>query len=280
MAGPVWSPSGVGVCRRPAPTLIALDDGWAAAPSWERRVHRASVLLDAARARRRAGRLAAHVGRRDRAATDRWRGGGGAFARRPAEALAARPPRGRRACRGIRGGSRGSAHFLGRRRVGAGRGARFRARRCKRLRSRARASKFLRTLIFRIALAAPANDAKALRHRGVARKRCGRRARRGRGAGRQGPRGRARAVRFWRARRSPRRNSNCRSNYAMMFHSADRRRKFRRRGLAAGRGRQGEARGVILSGASAEEAQPLLSAAYYLEKALAPFTAASQGAAR
>ena len=46
MAGPVWNP----VAPAPAggPLLVALDDGWAAAPGWERRVSAAAGLLESA----------------------------------------------------------------------------------------------------------------------------------------------------------------------------------------------------------------------------------------
>jgi len=47
MAGPVWSPVAAGVAAS-GPTLIALDDGWSAAPTWERRVAAVSTVLEAA----------------------------------------------------------------------------------------------------------------------------------------------------------------------------------------------------------------------------------------
>ncbi|WP_363348219.1 DUF4159 domain-containing protein [Methylocystis echinoides] len=47
MAGPVWSPTG-SVAASSTATLIALDDGWAAAPSWERRVAAAGAIVDSA----------------------------------------------------------------------------------------------------------------------------------------------------------------------------------------------------------------------------------------
>lgn len=45
MAGPVWSPAGT-VAGSSAPTLVALDDGWAAAPAWERRVSAGAEILE------------------------------------------------------------------------------------------------------------------------------------------------------------------------------------------------------------------------------------------
>ncbi|RTL86089.1 MAG: DUF4159 domain-containing protein [Hyphomicrobiales bacterium] len=47
MAGPVWSPAGTAVASREA-TLVALDDGWASAPSWERRVAAAAAIVEGA----------------------------------------------------------------------------------------------------------------------------------------------------------------------------------------------------------------------------------------
>lgn len=47
MAGPVWSPSGT-VVASSAPTLVALDDSWAAAPSWERRLSAGAALIESA----------------------------------------------------------------------------------------------------------------------------------------------------------------------------------------------------------------------------------------
>ncbi|MBM3624357.1 MAG: LytTR family transcriptional regulator, partial [Alphaproteobacteria bacterium] len=46
MAGPVWAPSGV--VASAAPTLIVIDDGWPAAPTWERRIAGAQSLIEAA----------------------------------------------------------------------------------------------------------------------------------------------------------------------------------------------------------------------------------------
>jgi hypothetical protein len=46
MAGPVWAPSGV--VASPAPTLIVLDDGWPAAPTWGRRISGAESIIEAA----------------------------------------------------------------------------------------------------------------------------------------------------------------------------------------------------------------------------------------
>ncbi len=47
MAGPVWSPAGTAPASRAA-TLVALDDGWASAPSWERRISAAAAIVDGA----------------------------------------------------------------------------------------------------------------------------------------------------------------------------------------------------------------------------------------
>ncbi|MGJ0512212.1 DUF4159 domain-containing protein [Methylocystis sp.] len=44
MAGPVWAPSG-GVASS-APTLVILDDGWTAAPTWERRLAGAASIIE------------------------------------------------------------------------------------------------------------------------------------------------------------------------------------------------------------------------------------------
>jgi len=50
MSGPVWSPTGSAVMSS-APTLLVVDDGWAAAPTWERRLDAgASIIESAARA--------------------------------------------------------------------------------------------------------------------------------------------------------------------------------------------------------------------------------------
>jgi hypothetical protein len=50
MAGPTWSPAASTPIGK-APLLLALDDGWAAAPSWERRLRRATTIAeDASRA--------------------------------------------------------------------------------------------------------------------------------------------------------------------------------------------------------------------------------------
>ena len=46
MAGPVWSPSAI--VPASGPLLLALDDGWAAAPGWERRTAAAANLMEAA----------------------------------------------------------------------------------------------------------------------------------------------------------------------------------------------------------------------------------------
>lgn len=45
MAGPVWSPTGAAGASS-APTLVVLDDGWAAAPSWERRLSAGAATLE------------------------------------------------------------------------------------------------------------------------------------------------------------------------------------------------------------------------------------------
>lgn len=47
MAGPVWSPSGT-VAATSTPTLVALDDSWAAAPSWEKRVGAGAAIIESA----------------------------------------------------------------------------------------------------------------------------------------------------------------------------------------------------------------------------------------
>jgi hypothetical protein len=64
MAGPVWSPTGAGVASL-APTLVVLDDGWPAAPTWERRVAAASAIVEGAA---RAGAPAAFATGSDSAA--------------------------------------------------------------------------------------------------------------------------------------------------------------------------------------------------------------------
>jgi hypothetical protein len=46
MAGPVWAPSGI--VATSAPTLIVIDDGWPAAPTWERRVKGAASIIESA----------------------------------------------------------------------------------------------------------------------------------------------------------------------------------------------------------------------------------------
>ncbi len=50
MAGPVWNPLSVGTPGH-GPLLIAIDDGWAAAPAWDRRVAAAAQRIEAARRR-------------------------------------------------------------------------------------------------------------------------------------------------------------------------------------------------------------------------------------
>ncbi|MGJ0505798.1 MAG: DUF4159 domain-containing protein [Methylocystis sp.] len=47
MAGPVWTPAGT-IAASAAPTLLALDDGWAAAPAWDRRVAAAVTIIESA----------------------------------------------------------------------------------------------------------------------------------------------------------------------------------------------------------------------------------------
>ncbi len=47
MAGPVWAPAGGGVATS-APTLLVIDDSWAAAPSWDRRLSAGASIIDAA----------------------------------------------------------------------------------------------------------------------------------------------------------------------------------------------------------------------------------------
>lgn len=47
MAGPVWNPAGR-VAPSSAPTLVVLDDSWAAAPSWDRRIAAGAAILDSA----------------------------------------------------------------------------------------------------------------------------------------------------------------------------------------------------------------------------------------
>ena len=48
MAGPIWNPISVGT-KGGGPLLIAIDNGWAAAPAWDRRVIAASQRIEAAR---------------------------------------------------------------------------------------------------------------------------------------------------------------------------------------------------------------------------------------
>ena len=47
MAGPVWSPGGVALATS-APTLLVLDDGWPAAPNWERRLSAGESIIESA----------------------------------------------------------------------------------------------------------------------------------------------------------------------------------------------------------------------------------------
>ncbi len=48
MAGPIWNPLSVGTAGK-GPLLIAIDDSWAAAPAWDRRVTAAAQRIEAAR---------------------------------------------------------------------------------------------------------------------------------------------------------------------------------------------------------------------------------------
>ena len=48
MAGPIWNPIGAGDRGR-GPLVVAIDDGWAAAPAWDRRVVAAGQRIEAAR---------------------------------------------------------------------------------------------------------------------------------------------------------------------------------------------------------------------------------------
>ena len=57
MAGPIWNPIGAGD-KGVGPLVVALDDGWAAAPAWDRRVIAAGQRIEAAR---QAGRPVAVV---------------------------------------------------------------------------------------------------------------------------------------------------------------------------------------------------------------------------
>ena len=57
MAGPVWDPIGAGD-KGKGPLVVALDDGWASAPDWDRRVIAAGQRIEAAR---QAGRPVAVV---------------------------------------------------------------------------------------------------------------------------------------------------------------------------------------------------------------------------
>lgn len=47
MAGPVWSPAGTAALSS-APTLVLLDDSWAAAPSWEKRIAAGAAIIESA----------------------------------------------------------------------------------------------------------------------------------------------------------------------------------------------------------------------------------------
>ncbi len=57
MAGPIWNPIGAGD-KGKGPLVVALDDGWAAAPAWDRRMIAAGQRIEAAR---QAGRPVAVV---------------------------------------------------------------------------------------------------------------------------------------------------------------------------------------------------------------------------
>lgn len=48
MAGPIWNPIGAGD-KEASPLLVVLDDGWAAAPNWDKRVLAAGQRIEAAR---------------------------------------------------------------------------------------------------------------------------------------------------------------------------------------------------------------------------------------
>lgn len=70
MAGPIWNPISVGT-KGKGSLLIALDTSWAAAPTWERRVIAASQRIEAARQQSRTVAVAASSdGGRDIVATD------------------------------------------------------------------------------------------------------------------------------------------------------------------------------------------------------------------
>ncbi|WP_442753621.1 DUF4159 domain-containing protein [Methylocystis sp. JAN1] len=47
MAGPVWSPAGTATASS-APALVVLDDSWAAAPSWEKRIAAGAAIIESA----------------------------------------------------------------------------------------------------------------------------------------------------------------------------------------------------------------------------------------
>jgi len=47
MAGPVWSPAGTSMAAS-GPTLVLLDDSWAAAPSWDRRIAAGAAIVESA----------------------------------------------------------------------------------------------------------------------------------------------------------------------------------------------------------------------------------------
>ena len=58
MAGPIWDPLKIGVDGG-GPLLLVMDDGWAAAPSWDRRVIAAGQRIEAARQNSRTIAIAA-----------------------------------------------------------------------------------------------------------------------------------------------------------------------------------------------------------------------------
>ncbi|WP_036281567.1 DUF4159 domain-containing protein [Methylocystis sp. ATCC 49242] len=47
MSGPVWSPTGA-VVMSSAPTLVVFDDGWPTAPTWDRRISAAGAIIESA----------------------------------------------------------------------------------------------------------------------------------------------------------------------------------------------------------------------------------------
>ena len=70
MAGPIWNPTSIGT-KGSGSLLVALDTGWAAAPTWERRVIAATQRIEAARQQSRTVAVAATSdGGKDVIATD------------------------------------------------------------------------------------------------------------------------------------------------------------------------------------------------------------------